>query len=177
MNLKGTQTEKNLLAAFAGESQANTKYTFYAAKAKKEGYNQIADIFEETARNERAHAKMWLKEIKDLSSTKGNLRDAANGEHYEWTDMYEEFARVAKEEGFDDLARKFRAVGLIEKHHEKRYEALLENLDSNKVFEKDEKVLWECKNCGHLHEGTKALEVCPVCRHPKAYFEVRSENY
>lgn len=177
MNLKGTQTEKNLLAAFAGESQANTKYTFYAAKARKEGFNHIASIFEETAKNERAHAKMWLKSVRNMSSTKENLRDASAGEHNECTHMYKEFAKIAREEGFEEIAAKFEYVGLIEKHHEKRYEALLEDLDSNKVFEKEETVVWECKNCGHLHSGTKALEVCIVCNHPKAYFEVRSENY
>ncbi len=177
MSLKGTKTLENLLYAFAGESQAKTKYEIYAGKAKKEGYNQIAELFNETARNEGAHAKMWLKHIKDINSTVGNLKDAAFGEHEEWTDMYKEFAKVAREEGFKEIAEQFEGVGLIEKHHEKRYEKLLENIDEGQVFKRDEKLVWECANCGHLHEGMEAPDLCPVCDHPKAYFKIRATNY
>lgn len=178
MELKGSKTEKNLLAAFAGESQARTKYTYYASKAKKEGYNQIAAIFEETANNEKEHAKIWFKLLHDgIPSTPENLKDAASGENYEWTDMYEGFAKTAEEEGFPELAAKFRAVGEIEKHHEERYRALLKNIETAQVFEKSEVKVWECRNCGHIVVGTKAPEVCPVCAHPQSYFEVHAENY
>ena len=177
MELKGSRTEKNLLEAFAGESQARNKYTYFASKAKKEGYEQIAQIFEETANNEKEHAKLWFKALDGIGSTAENLRHAAEGEHYEWTDMYAEFAKVAREEGFLKLAFQFEAVAKIEKTHEERYLALLNNLENDKVFEKEEDTVWECRNCGHLHYGKKALEVCPVCAHPKAYFEVRKTNY
>ena len=174
---KGTQTEKNLLAAFQGESEARNKYTYFASKAKKEGYEQIAELFLKTAENEKEHAKMWFKELNMLGDTKENLEAAANGENYEWTDMYEGFAKTAEEEGFLDLAAKFRAVALIEKHHEERYRKLLHNVETNKVFEKSEVKIWECRNCGHIIIGTKAPEVCPVCSHPQSYFEVSAENY
>ena len=177
MELKGSRTEKNLLEAFAGESMARNKYTYFASKAKKEGYEQIAAIFEETANNEKEHAKLWFKALEGIQDTKDNLKHAAEGEHYEWTDMYAEFAKVAREEGFLKLAFQFEAVGKIEKTHEERYLALLKNLEEDKVFAKDETVVWECRNCGHLHVGPKALEACPVCAHPKSYFEVRKENY
>ena len=179
MELKGSQTEKNLLAAFAGESQARNKYTYYASKAKKDGYEQIAALFEETANNEKEHAKMWFKELHDGSvpSTKENLLDAAEGENYEWTDMYEEFARVAEEEGFKALAIKFRQVGEIEKHHEERFRKLLKNIEDEVVFSKDDDKIWICRNCGHVVVGKKAPEVCPVCAHPKSYFELKAENY
>ena len=179
MELKGSKTEKNLMAAFAGESQARNKYTYYASKAKKEGYEQIAAIFEETAGNEKEHAKMWFKLLNggSIKSTKENLIDAANGENYEWTDMYEEFARVAKEEGFEDIAFLFEEVGKIEKEHEERYKKLLSNLENQTLFIKDEPVMWICRNCGHVHSGVSAPDVCPVCGHPKAYFEMRSTNY
>ncbi len=179
MELKGSKTEKNLMAAFAGESQARNKYTYYASKAKKEGYEQIAAIFEETAGNEKEHAKIWFKLLNggSIKSTKENLIDAANGENYEWTDMYEEFARVAKEEGFDDIAFLFEEVGKIEKEHEERYKKLLSNLENQTLFIKDEPVMWICRNCGHVHFGVSAPDVCPVCGHPKAYFEMRSTNY
>ncbi len=173
----GTQTEKNLEAAFAGESQARNKYTYFASKAKKEGYVQIAAIFEETANNEKEHAKMWYKLLNDGSSTTDNLAAAADGENFEWTDMYEDFAKTAEAEGFPELAAKFRAVGEIEKHHEERYRALLKNIETAAVFEKSEVKVWECRNCGHIVVGTKAPEVCPVCNHPQAYFEVHAENY
>ena len=179
MNLKGTKTEQNLMTAFAGESQARNKYTYYASKAKKDGYEQIAAIFEETAGNEKEHAKMWFKLLHDggIPDTMTNLLDAANGENYEWTDMYDTFAKEAEEEGFTRLAYQFRAVAAIEKSHEERYRALLNNVEMQQVFEKAEETMWECRNCGHLVMGKKAPEVCPVCAHPKSYFEVRKENY
>ena len=178
MNLKGTKTEKNLLEAFAGESMARNKYTYYASKAKKEGYVQIANIFEQTANNEKEHAKLWFKLLHNgMPDTMENLKDAAAGENYEWTDMYEGFAKTAEEEGFPELAAKFRLVAEIEKHHEERYRALLKNVEAAAVFEKSEVKVWECRNCGHLVVGTKAPEVCPTCAHPQSYFEVRAENY
>ena len=173
----GTQTEQNLLAAFAGESQARNKYTYFASKAKKEGYEQIAALFLKTAENEKEHAKLWFKELNGIGSTAENLEEAADGENYEWTDMYEEFARTAEAEGFAELAAKFRGVAAIEKHHEERYRALLQNVETRAVFEKSEVKVWECRNCGHIVVGTKAPEVCPVCAHPQAYFELREENY
>ena len=173
----GTKTEKNLEAAFAGESQARNKYTYFASVAKKEGYEQIAAMFLKTADNEKEHAKMWFKELKGIGDTKENLAAAADGENYEWTDMYEDFAKTAEEEGFKELAAKFRMVGEIEKHHEERYRALLKNVETAKVFEKSEVKVWECRNCGHIVVGTKAPEVCPVCNHPQSYFEVHEENY
>ena len=173
----GTKTEKNLLAAFAGESQARNKYTYFASVAKKEGFEQIAAIFNHTADNEKEHAKMWLKELSGIGSTAENLAAAADGENYEWTDMYENFAKEAEEEGFPQLAAKFRMVGKIEKAHEERYRALLKNIEMQQVFEKGEMKMWECRNCGHLVMGTKAPEICPVCAHPQSYFEVRMENY
>ncbi len=173
----GTQTEKNLEAAFAGESQARNKYTYFASVAKKEGYEQIAGLFLKTADNEKEHAKLWLKELNGIGSTKDNLSEAADGENYEWTDMYENFAKTAEEEGFPELAAKFRLVGEIEKHHEERYRALLKNVESAAVFEKSEVKVWECRNCGHIIVGTKAPEVCPTCNHPQSYFEVHEENY
>ena len=177
MELKGSKTEKNLLAAFAGESQARNKYTYFASAAKKEGFEQIAAIFLKTADNEKEHAKMWLKALGGIGDTKTNLAAAADGENYEWTDMYESFAKDAEEEGFTDLAAKFRAVGAIEKAHEERYRALLKNVEMQQVFEKSEMTMWECRNCGHLVMGKKSPEVCPVCNHPQSYFEVRAENY
>lgn len=176
-NYKGTQTEKNLEAAFAGESQARNKYTYFASVAKKEGYEQIAEIFLKTADNEKEHAKMWFKELQGLGDTAHNLAAAAQGENYEWTDMYEEFAKTAEKEGFPALAAKFRMVGAIEKRHEDRYRALLKNVETAAVFAKSEVKVWECRNCGHIVVGTKAPEVCPVCAHPKSYFEIQSENY
>ena len=173
----GTQTEKNLEAAFAGESQARNKYTYFASVAKKEGYEQIAAIFEETANNEKEHAKLWFKALGGLGDTAANLLAAAEGENYEWTDMYDQFAKDAEEEGFTALARQFRAVAAIEKAHEERYRALLNNVELKQVFEKSEMTMWECRNCGHLVMGTKAPAACPVCAHPQAYFEVRKENY
>ena len=177
MNLKGTKTEKNLAAAFAGESQARNKYTYFASVAKKEGYEQMSALFLKTADNEKEHAKMWFKELAGIGDTKENLAAAAEGENYEWTDMYEGFAKTAEEEGFPELAAKFRAVGEIEKHHEERYRALLKNIETAQVFEKSEVKVWECRNCGHIVVGTKAPEVCPVCNHPQSYFEVHEENY
>lgn len=173
----GTQTEKNLQEAFAGESQARNKYTYFASVAKKEGYEQISALFLKTADNEKEHAKMWFKELAGLGDTKSNLADAAEGENYEWTDMYEGFAKTAEEEGFPELAAKFRAVGEIEKHHEERYRALLKNIETAQVFEKSEVKVWECRNCGHIVVGTKAPEVCPVCNHPQSFFEIHQENY
>ncbi len=173
----GTQTEKNLLAAFAGESQARNKYTYFASKAKKEGYEQIAALFLKTADNEKEHAKMWFKELNGIADTATNLKAAAEGENYEWTDMYAEFARVAEEEGFTKLAAKFRMVADIEKSHEERYRALLNNVEMQEVFKKSEVKVWECRNCGHIVVGTEAPEVCPVCDHPKAYFEIHATNY
>lgn len=177
MELKGSRTEKNLMEAFAGESQARNKYTYFASVAKKEGYEQISAIFQHTADNEKEHAKMWFKALNGIDSTAENLLHAAEGENYEWTDMYAEFAKVAEEEGFTDLAEKFRMVGEIEKAHEERYRALLNNIEMQKVFEKSEETMWECRNCGHIVIGKKAPEVCPVCAHPRSYFEVRKENY
>lgn len=179
MELKGSRTEQNLMAAFAGESQARNKYTYFASKAKKDGYEQIAAIFEETANNEKEHAKMWFKELNggDIPSTKENLLAAAEGENYEWTDMYKEFAEVAKEEGFTQLAAKFEMVAKIEKEHEERYRKLLKNVDDELVFSKDEECVWVCRNCGHVVIGKRAPMVCPVCAHPQSYFEVKALNY
>ena len=177
MELKGSKTEANLMAAFAGESQARNKYTYFASVAKKEGYEQIAAIFQKTADNEKEHAKMWFKALGELGNTAENLKAAADGENYEWTDMYATFAKEAEEEGFADLAAKFRMVAEIEKSHEERYLKLLSNVEMQKVFEKADETMWECRNCGHLVIGKKAPEVCPVCVHPKSYFEVRAENY
>ncbi|MBR6572123.1 MAG: rubrerythrin family protein [Clostridia bacterium] len=177
MNLKGTKTEANLRAAFAGESQARNKYTYFASVAKKEGYEQISALFQKTADNEKEHAKMWFKELGELSNTAENLKAAAAGENYEWTDMYATFAKEADEEGFTELAEKFRMVAAIEKSHEERYLRLLNNVEMQKVFEKAGETMWECRNCGHLVVGKKAPEVCPVCAHPKSYFEVHAENY
>ncbi len=179
MELKGSRTEANLMAAFAGESQARNKYTYYASKAKKDGYVQIAKIFEETAENEKEHAKIWFKLLHDggIPATTANLEDAAAGERYEWTDMYAEFERVAKEEGFDHIAYLFGAVGKIEKEHEERYRKLLANIEGDLVFSKDNDVIWQCSNCGHIVIGQKAPEMCPVCAHPQAYFQVKAENY
>ena len=173
----GTRTEKNLEAAFAGESQARNKYTYFASKAKKEGFEQIAALFLETAENEKEHAKLWFKELNGIGDTAQNLAAAADGENYEWTDMYEEFAKTAEEEGFPELAARFRGVAAIEKRHEERYRALLKNVETAAVFERSEVKVWECRNCGHIVVGTKAPEVCPVCAHPKAYFEIHKENY
>ena len=173
----GTKTEQNLLAAFAGESQARNKYTYFASVAKKEGYEQIAAIFEATAGNEKEHAKLWFKALGELGKTAENLAHAADGENYEWTDMYEGFAKDAEAEGFAELAAQFRAVAKIEKAHEERYRALLNNVEMKKVFEKSEETMWECRNCGHLVMGKKAPEVCPVCNHPQSFFEVRCSNY
>ena len=177
MDLKGSKTEKNLAAAFAGESQARNKYTYFASVAKKEGYEQIAAIFEATANNEKEHAKLWFKALGELGDTMSNLNAAADGENYEWTQMYETFAKEAEEEGFKALAAQFRLVAKIEKSHEQRYRALLDNIEMKKVFEKSEEIIWECRNCGHLIMGKKAPELCPVCSHPKSFFEVRNENY
>ncbi len=177
MELKGSRTEQNLATAFAGESQARNKYTYFASVAKKEGYEQIAEIFLKTADNEKEHAKMWLKHLGGIGTTAENLAAAAAGENYEWTDMYDGFAKVAEEEGFAQIAYQFRAVAAIEKAHEERYRALLNNVEMQKVFEKSEETIWECRNCGHLVIGKKAPGVCPVCAHPGSYFEVRKENY
>ena len=173
----GTQTEKNLWAAFAGESQARNKYTYFASKAKKDGFEQIAALFLKTADNEKEHAKLWFKELEGIGSTAENLLEAAQGENYEWTDMYAGFAETAEKEGFGELAAKFRLVAAIEKHHEERYRALLKNVQTAQVFEKSEVKIWECRNCGHLVVGTKAPELCPTCAHPQSYFEVNAENY
>ena len=173
----GTQTEKNLMAAFAGESEARNKYTYFASKAKKEGYEQIAALFLKTADNEKEHAKLWFKELGGIGDTAENLASAAARENYEWTDMYAGFAKTAEEEGFKDLAAKFRLVAAIEKHHEERYRALLKNVETQQVFAKSEVKVWECRNCGHIIVGTKAPELCPTCAHPKAYFEINAENY
>ena len=173
----GTQTEKNLQAAFAGESQARNKYTYFASVAKKEGYEQIAALFLKTADNEKEHAKMWFKELSGIGSTVDNLLAAADGENYEWTDMYAGFAKTADEEGFPELARKFRLVAAIEKHHEERYRALLKNVETAAVFARSEVKVWECRNCGHIVVGTKAPEVCPACNHPQSFFEIHAENY
>ena len=177
MELKGTKTEQNLMAAFAGESQARNKYTYFASVAKKEGYEQISEIFLKTAQNEMEHAKLWFKALGELGDTAQNLAAAAAGENYEWTDMYDKFAKEAEEEGFKQLAYQFRAVAAIEKAHEERYRALLANVEMQKVFEKGEMTMWECRNCGHLVMGLKAPAVCPVCAHPQSFFEVRKENY
>ena len=179
MNLEGTKTLENLKTAFAGESQARNKYTYYASKAKKDGYVQIAQIFEETANNEKEHAKIWFKLLHDggIPTTVENLKDAAEGENYEWTEMYAEFAQVAKEEGFDHIAALFEMVAKIEKEHEERYKKLLANIDGGVVFSKDNDIVWVCSNCGHIHIGKKAPEICPVCAHPQAYFMERAENY
>ena len=173
----GTQTEKNLQTAFAGESQARNKYTYFASVAKKEGYEQIAAMFLKTADNEKEHAKMWFKELGELGDTAANLAAAADGENYEWTDMYDGFAKTADAEGFPELAEKFRLVAAIEKHHEERYRALLNNVETKAVFEKSEVKVWECRNCGHIVVGTKAPDVCPACAHPQSFFEVNAENY
>ena len=173
----GTQTEKNLEAAFAGESQARNKYTYFASKAKKEGYEQISALFLKTADNEKEHAKMWFKELEGIGDTAQNLEAAAAGENYEWTDMYEGFAKTAEEEGFSELAEKFRGVAAIEKQHEERYRALLHNVEAKEVFAKSEVKVWECRNCGHIVVGTNAPDECPVCAHPQAFFEVHAENY
>ena len=173
----GAQTEKNLLAAFAGESEARNKYTFFASKARKEGYEQIAALFLKTAENEKEHAKLWFKELEGIGDTAENLQAAAEGENYEWTDMYEDFAKTAEAEGFTELAHRFRLVAAIEKHHEERYRALLHNVEMAEVFAKSEVKVWECRNCGHIVIGTSAPEVCPTCNHPRSYFEVREENY
>ena len=179
MDLKGSQTEKNLWTAFAGESQAHTKYAYYASQAKKDGYVQIQNIFEETSKNEKEHAKLWFKALHGgaIPTTLDNLADAAEGENYEWTDMYAEFAKTAKEEGFARIAYLFEEVGKIEKEHEERYLKLLENVKEGKVFEAGEVKIWKCRNCGHIVVGTSAPEVCPVCNHPKAFFEIKAENY
>ena len=173
----GTKTEKNLQAAFAGESQARNKYTYFASKAKKDGFEQISALFIKTADNEKEHAKMWFKELDGIGSTSENLAAAAEGENFEWTDMYDEFAKTADEEGFHELAEKFRGVAAIEKHHEERYRALLKNIEMQEVFKKSEVKVWECRNCGHIVVGTQAPDICPVCAHPQAYFEVNAENY
>ena len=179
MELKGSKTEANLMAAFAGESQARNKYTYYASKAKKDGYEQIAAIFEETANNEKEHAKLWFKELHngEVPTTAENLLDAAEGENYEWTDMYAEFAKVAREEGFDRIANLFEGVAAIEKEHEERYRKLLKNVEDKLVFSKEGEAIWICRNCGHIVVGKEAPKVCPVCAHPQAYFELRKENY
>ena len=179
MELKGTRTEENLKKAFAGESQARVKYEYYASRAKKDGYEQIASIFEETSRNEKEHAKLWFKALHDggVPTTTVNLEDAANGENYECTDMYDEFARVAKEEGFNHLAFLFESVGKIEKEHEARYRKLLQNIEDDRVFHKDGEKMWICRNCGHVYFGEDALDVCPVCNHPQSFMEVKAENY
>ena len=173
----GTQTEKNLWTAFSGESQARNKYTYFASKAKKEGFEQIAALFLKTADNEKEHAEIWFKELGGIGDTATNLKEAASGENYEWTDMYAEFAKVADEEGFHELAEKFRGVAAIEKHHEERYRALLKNVEAQEVFKKSTVKVWECRNCGHIVVGTNAPEVCPVCNHPQSYFELHAENY
>ena len=178
MELKGSRTEKNLWTAFAGESQARNKYTYFASVAKKEGYEQIASIFEMTAANEKEHAKLWFKALGEIGSTKENLAHAAAGENYEWTDMYSEFAKVAEEEGFIKLAYQFKEVAAIERSHEERYLKLLKNIETNEVFSKEsDQTVWECRNCGYLHKGTNAPKVCPVCAHPQSFFEERKENY
>ena len=179
MELKGSQTEKNLIAAFAGESQARNKYTYYASKAKKEGYKQIAAIFEETAGNEKEHAKLWFKQLNggDVPSTVENLKAAIEGETYEYENMYADFAKIAKEEGFDQIAKLFEMVGEIEKHHAERYKILLENINEDKVFHRDEERIWICRNCGHVYYGKDALKVCPVCNHPESFMELKAENF
>ena len=178
-SLKGTKTEKNLMEAFSGESQARNKYSYYASKARKDGYQQIAALFEETANNEKEHAKLWFKYLHDgeVPDTMTNLKDAADGENYEWTDMYDRMAKEAEEEGFDELAFRFRAVGAIERHHEERYRRLLQNIEEGIVFSRDDDRIWICRNCGHIVVGKKAPEVCPVCAHPKSFFEIKAENF
>lgn len=173
----GTQTEKNLRAAFSGESEARNKYTFFASVARKQGFEQIAALFLKTAENEKEHAKLWFRELNGIGTTAENLLSAANGENYEWTDMYESFAKTAEEEGFPELAQRFRLVGAVEKHHEERYRALLRNVEMDEVFAKSEVKVWECRNCGHIIVGTKAPEICPTCAHPQSYFEIHAENY
>jgi len=177
MELKGSKTEECLKASFAGESQARNKYTYFASVARKEGYEQIADIFTETADNEKEHAKMIFKLLKGIGDTKKNLIEAANGEHYEWTNMYVDFAKIADEEGFTEIADFFKSVASVEREHEKRYSTLLNNIQEEKVFKKNSSVQWKCRNCGNIHEGLEAPDLCPVCKHPQAYFEVRAENY
>ncbi len=177
MELKGSRTEANLLAAFAGESQARNKYTYYASKAKKEGYEQIASLFLQTADNEKEHAKLWFKHLGGIGTTAENLKAAAEGENYEWTEMYKEFARVAREEGFDAIATQMENVAKVEAEHEKRYLALLDNVNNNTVFAREEETVWICRNCGHIHAGKNAPDVCPTCFHPKAYFEIHATNY
>ena len=177
MELKGSKTEKNLMAAFSGESEARNKYTYFASVAKKEGYEQMAEIFQRTADNEKEHAKMWFKLLSGIGNTQENLKRAAEGENYEWTDMYKTFAEEAEAEGFRDIAAKFRLVAEIERSHEERYLALLNNIEMQRVFEKSDQIMWECRNCGHLVVGKKAPQICPVCNHPQSYFEVRKENY
>ncbi len=174
---KGTKTEQNLLAAFAGESQARNKYTYFASVAKKEGYEQISSIFLKTADNEKEHAKLWFKELNGIGDTKDNLSAAADGENFEWTDMYENFAKTAEQEGFADLAKKFRLVAAIEKRHEQRYRELLKNVETSEVFKKSQIKIWECRNCGHIEISTQAPEVCPTCNHPQSYFEISEQNY
>ncbi len=173
----GTQTEKNLRAAFSGESEARNKYTFFASVARKQGFEQIAALFLKTAENEKEHAKLWFRELNGIGSTAENLLSAANGENYEWTDMYEGFAKTAEEEGFPELAQRFRLVGAVEKHHEERYRALLRNVEMDEVFAKSEVKVWECRNCGHIVVGMTAPDICPVCSHPQSYFEIHAENY
>ena len=179
MELKNSKTYENLMTAFAGESQARNKYDYYASRAKKDGFEQIAEIFEETARNEKEHAKLWFKFLHDgnVPETLINLEDAAKGENYEWTTMYDEFAKTAKEEGFDNIAKLFEQVGEIEKHHEERYMKLVGNIENNLVFERNEEKIWICRNCGHVYKGKTALKVCPVCKHPESYMELKAENY
>ena len=177
MDIKGTKTEKNLMEAFAGESQARNKYTYYASKAKKDGYVQISKIFEETANNEKEHAKIWFKLLGGIGTTEENLLSAAEGENYEWTDMYAEFAKVAREEGFDDIAALFEGVGKIEKEHEERYRKLLANIQGGLVFSREGDMIWECSNCGHIHIGKEAPEVCPICAHPRDHFQLKANNY
>ena len=174
---KGTQTEKNLLAAFAGESQARNKYTYFASRAKKDGFEQISALFLETADNEKEHAKLWFKELEGIGDTAQNLKEAADGENYEWTDMYEGFAKTAEAEGFKELAEKFRGVAAIEKHHEERYRKLLQNIEEGLVFSREGDVIWQCANCGHIVIGKKAPEVCPTCDHPQSYFQIKPDNY
>ena len=174
---EGTQTEKNLLTAFAGESEARNKYTYFASKAKKDGFEQISALFLKTAENEKEHAKLWFKELNGIGTTAENLVAAAAGENYEWTDMYDGFAKTAEEEGFPELAEKFRGVAAIEKHHEERYRALLKNVEMQEVFKKSEVKIWECRNCGHIVVGTEAPDICPVCAHPQSFFEIHAENY
>ena len=178
-SLKGTKTEKNLMEAFSGESQARNKYSYYASKARKDGYHQIAALFEETANNEKEHAKLWFKYLHDgeVPDTMTNLKDAADGENYEWTDMYDRMAKEAEEEGFDEIAFRFRAVAAIERHHEERYRRLLQNIEEGIVFSRDDDRIWICRNCGHIVVGKKAPEVCPVCAHPKSFFEIKAENF